>query len=65
MPKPEVAADVPMVKPERLPRHLVGRKPPQPSKTVDQALDEALADSFPASDPVSFLQPSPKDRPKP
>lgn len=26
---------------------------------VDDKLDQALADSFPASDPVSFLQPTP------
>jgi len=26
---------------------------------IDDKLDQALRDSFPASDPVSFLQPSP------
>jgi hypothetical protein len=26
---------------------------------VDDKLDQALADSFPASDPVSFIQPGP------
>lgn len=26
---------------------------------IDQKLDQALQDSFPASDPVSFLQPVP------
>jgi hypothetical protein len=26
---------------------------------IDDKLDEALRDSFPASDPVSFLQPAP------
>lgn len=28
-----------------------------------QKLDDALRDSFPASDPVSFLQPCPADKP--
>ena len=28
-------------------------------ETVDHKLDQALQDSFPASDPVSFLQPVP------
>jgi hypothetical protein len=26
---------------------------------IDEKLDEALQDSFPASDPVSFLEPTP------
>ncbi len=29
--------------------------PKPPRKTIDEQLDEALADSFPASDPVSFV----------
>jgi hypothetical protein len=30
-------------------------KTPETPKTIDEQLDEALADSFPASDPVSFV----------
>jgi len=30
--------------------------------TIDDKLDQALQDSFPASDPVSFLQPAPARR---
>jgi hypothetical protein len=30
-------------------------KPPTPARSVEEQLDEALADSFPASDPVSFV----------
>ncbi len=31
------------------------KTPPAPRKTIEEQLDEALADSFPASDPVSFV----------
>jgi hypothetical protein len=51
--------DVPTVKPKRLPTRLIGRPRPQPLQTLDEKLDQALADSFPASDPVSFLEPGP------
>jgi hypothetical protein len=30
-------------------------------RTDEDKLDEALEDSFPASDPVSFLEPAPKE----
>jgi hypothetical protein len=30
-------------------------------QTDDEKLDGALKDSFPASDPVSFLEPAPKE----
>jgi nicotinate phosphoribosyltransferase len=33
-------------------------------KREDRALDEALKDTFPASDPVSIAQPAPHRRPK-
>jgi hypothetical protein len=39
-------------------RHAHSRKPPTPSK-VDAQLDKALKDSFPSSDPVSFLEAAP------
>jgi hypothetical protein len=57
MPKPpELPAAMPLVAPERVPIRLVGGKSrPAPVKTLDELLDEALADSFPASDPVSTL----------
>ncbi|HYD04853.1 MAG TPA: hypothetical protein VEC60_03965 [Reyranella sp.] len=39
--------------------------PKQPSKRdrkrkMDEKLDRALKDTFPASDPVSFIEPAPK-----
>ena len=40
-------------------------KPPSPEEHRDAMLDEALAESFPASDPPSMLQPhDPDDRPE-
>ena len=35
---------------------------PRPSRkrTQDEKLDRALKDTFPASDPVSFIEPAPK-----
>ena len=39
------------------------RKKPKARDTerqVDDKLDEALKDTFPASDPVAFIQPAPK-----
>ena len=54
--------DLPTVPPRRLPRRLIGKRRPPPPRTPDAKLDDALADSFPASDPVSFLEPAPKDR---
>jgi hypothetical protein len=32
-----------------------GKTDPGVKKTIEEQLDEALADSFPASDPVSFV----------
>lgn len=33
-------------------------KPPPPLKSVDALLDEALSDTFPASDPVALIEPT-------
>ena len=63
MPKPpEVQSDLPMVRPRRVPKRLVGASRPEAPSTEERQLDDALADSFPASDPVSFLQPAPRDK---
>lgn len=38
------------------------RRRKSPAKHTDEdKLDEALEDSFPASDPVSFIEPAPKE----
>jgi hypothetical protein len=34
-----------------------------PNPTVDQIIDEGVAESFPASDPVAAAQPHAKERP--
>jgi hypothetical protein len=39
--------------------------PDAPNKHDEDALDEALDESFPASDPPSQTQPHPADPPKP
>jgi hypothetical protein len=52
--------DVPIVEPKRLPTRLIGSPRPDPPQTLDEKLDQALADSFPASDPVSSLVPAPQ-----
>ena len=39
------------------------QKPRDREPETEKKLDEALKDSFPASDPVAFIQPAPK-RPK-
>ncbi|CAN5671197.1 hypothetical protein BH10PSE6_BH10PSE6_55450 [soil metagenome] len=36
------------------------RRKPDPKHTEDEKLDSARKDSFPASDPVSFIEPAPK-----
>jgi hypothetical protein len=38
---------------------------PDPEKSEDEALDEALEQSFPASDPPAMTEPHPADPPKP
>ena len=52
--------DVPIVVPKRLPTRLIVSPRPEPPLTLDEKLDQALADSFPASDPVSFIEPAPQ-----
>ncbi len=37
------------------------RRESDPQPTDDEKLDDALEDSFPASDPVSFIEPAPKE----
>jgi hypothetical protein len=37
------------------------RRKSDAKRTVDDKLDDALKDSFPASDPVSFIQRAPKE----
>ena len=37
------------------------RKRAPKKKTTDDKLDSALKDTFPASDPVSFIEPAPKN----
>jgi hypothetical protein len=37
------------------------RRESDPKQTDDDKLDDALKDSFPASDPVSFIEPAPKE----
>jgi hypothetical protein len=37
------------------------RRPSDPKQTDEDKLDDALKDSFPASDPVSFIEPAPKE----
>ncbi|MBS0519653.1 MAG: hypothetical protein JSR90_13255 [Proteobacteria bacterium] len=39
------------------------KKPPSPDakRRIDKKLDEALKDTFPASDPVSFVELSPSE----
>jgi hypothetical protein len=41
------------------------KKPTSPDtkRKIDDKLDRALEDTFPASDPVSFVEPSPEDEP--
>jgi hypothetical protein len=36
------------------------RRKPDAKQAEDEKLDRALEDSFPASDPVSFIEPAPK-----
>lgn len=40
------------------------KKPPPPDakRRIDKKLDEALKDTFPASDPVSFVEPSTSEK---
>jgi hypothetical protein len=40
-------------------------KPPERRRKIDDKLDEALRETFPASDPVSVTQPAPADEPQP
>ena len=56
MPDPD---DLPTVAPTQLPTRLIGQPRKPAPRTEEEKLDEALADSFPASDPVSFLEPCP------
>jgi hypothetical protein len=37
------------------------RRKPDAKQTDEDKLDRALKDSFPASDPVSFIEPAPKN----
>jgi hypothetical protein len=37
------------------------RTKPQPKKHTDDKLDRALEETFPASDPVSFIEPARKE----
>lgn len=37
---------------------------PDPDETTEDALDEALEESFPASDPPAMTEPHPADPPK-
>ena len=37
------------------------RRKSDAKQTEDDKLDDALKDSFPASDPVSFIEPAPKE----
>lgn len=37
---------------------------PDDKRTEDDKLDRALEDTFPASDPVSFIEPAPKKKKK-
>ena len=57
-----------------MPRTKRSPPPRTPKPQADDKLDEALKDTFPASDPVAFIEPAPKrpddpprsgDRPKP
>jgi hypothetical protein len=38
-------------------------KSPDHRRTLDDKLDQALQDTFPASDPVSLVQPAPRGEP--
>jgi hypothetical protein len=50
------------VSPRRRPSPPDRRSRP-PSRQEEARLDSALADTFPASDPVAMLMPAPADRP--
>ena len=56
-------ADLKLLEQEVLAEKLKARRPAHqakpPSSEVDAKLDKALKDSFPGSDPVSFLEPAP------
>jgi hypothetical protein len=49
-----------------LPEIAMDRKKPKPDDkpTDDDKLDRALEDTFPASDPVSFIEPAPRKKKK-
>jgi hypothetical protein len=50
--------------PERRKRpRAVGSRPAEQAARIDDKLDAALADTFPASDPVALTQPAPSDEP--
>jgi hypothetical protein len=42
---------------------LLPPNPLPPNPTVDQIIDEGVAETFPASDPVAVTQPHAKERP--
>ena len=58
---PKEQADLKILEQEALGKKLQAKHPPKKSKTgtVEGKLDEALEDSFPSSDPVSFVQAAP------
>jgi len=39
-------------------------KPPDHEPSLDEKLDRALEDTFPASDPVAITEPAPKNKKK-
>ena len=57
-------ADLKLLEQEAAAKKLKAKRPTQPAKTpaegdVDARLDKALKDSFPGSDPVSFVEAAP------
>ncbi len=48
--------------PKRKPHHDVDRDERERRRRQEEALDDALANTFPASDPVSAEQPAPPER---
>ena len=51
-----------IAEPKRKPHHDLDRDERERRRRQEAALDEALANTFPASDPVSAEQPAPPER---